>query len=329
MKNMKSHLTKHARRYLATALAIAVAVGSQVLPASAAITAVEVKLSNQNLNNASTEYGFKFTPSVATSIQEIWIQFSTTNGGSTKPTGMNTASPTLVTAPSFGTGWSVSGDANGLVKITAGSPQTVTAVEQTLKIGGITNSSSANQYYARVTSYSDAGSSAIENGDGAYLNQNSSVTVTAAVNEYLAFSLSTTAVNLGTLTPGTVASGTGDFTITTNGQSGYVVSAQGTSLTAGALNFPFVSDGTVTASTSASEYGLAVAGQTNITCGAGGVTCASGDFGIASQTSLVSKTGVSNTAGDTARVTYKANSSNIQGAGDYQSVVNYVASAKF
>jgi len=135
----------------------------------------------------------------------------------------------------------------------------------------------------------------------------------------LIFSVSTSSLSLGTITPSAISSNAHTMTVTTDLTRGYVITAQADGpFRSGANNIPFVADGLVTAGSA--EYGASFSG------GLG--SHPAGDISLASLTTVTSyNDNVS--SGDTTTATYKASASPATQAGSYASTTTYVATATF
>jgi hypothetical protein len=314
-------------------LALMLAVTGATAVMAGNMGAKKVVLSNQNNNtNGGTGVTDTFTINPATTgstIKCVKIVYATAQGGSTLPTGMVTTSASYNSAGSSGLGtmssWTNDATTNGTFKLTftTGSTPSNPVV---LRFTGITNPTSNGTYFASVATFgnTDCSTTPLDNDDVAFVIADSSVTVTATVNETLTFSLGSTSVGLGTLSTGSVSTGTGNMTVATNAANGYGINASGTTLTKGSDTVPFVTDGTpVTAGTAG--YGLRVT-----TCGSGATCSSTQDIGTGlttGVTDLMSRT--SPTTGDTHTVTYRASINAITPAGAYSSLVSYVAVGKF
>lgn len=135
----------------------------------------------------------------------------------------------------------------------------------------------------------------------------------------LVFSISTTSLDLGTITPSAVSSNSHTMTVATDLTRGYVITAQADGpFRSGANTIPFVADGTVTAGSA--EYGATFSG------GLG--SHPAGDISLASLTTVTSyNDNVS--GGDTTTAIYKASAGPATQSGTYSSTTTYVATATF
>lgn len=306
------------KRSAVLSMAFVLATVGAVTAYAAGLTNKKVTLGNENPSQ-STSYNFTFTAGSATTIKRVEIQFGTTQGGTTLPTGMTTTGASLASTSNLGSGgtWAGSFGTNGLLSIANAANTGTPAAGITANFNSITNSSSTGTYYARITSYDAAtGGTAIDQDDVAFPIANSSVNVTASVGETLSYSLSANSIALGTLNNASTSTGSHTMTVSTNAQGGYAITGQGNQLTAGSNTIPFTTDSAVT--TGQSEYGVAFSGATGHPAG---------DRDLTSSQTVASSSAPANAAQTTA--TYKASIAGTQAAGNYTSTVTYVATATF
>lgn len=318
------------RRYAALTLTALLVVGVTASQALAAgiFTARKVTLTNENPSATTVGYNFTLTAQNSTTVKRVEFQFGSTLGGSSLPSGMSTASAALNGAPTNlgGAGtWTIDNTSSGtgLIKINNSSNTGSPSANATVNFSGITNPSSAQTYYVRVSSYDTAssGGTLIDQSDIAFPIANSSVTVTAVVAETLSFSLSATSLTLSPnpMATGSVATGSHTMSIATNASAGWNISAlsSSTTLTKGTDTIPFITNGgTVTAGTP--NYGVAWSGASGHP---------SGDNNPSTIGTVASS--ASPTSGATTTATYKGAISATTPAGTYTSTVSYVATANF
>ena|GEM_PF-5677979 len=135
----------------------------------------------------------------------------------------------------------------------------------------------------------------------------------------LTFSVSTSSLNLGSITPSAVSSASHTMTVATDMTRGYVITAQADGLfRSGPNSIPFVADGTVTAGSA--EYGARFTGGLGVH--------PAGDIGLAPLTTVTTYT--DNVAGgDTTTATYRASAAPSTQPGSYASTTTYIATATF
>src|SRR6266403_2805135 len=226
-------------------------------PASAGqLTSRSVTVGNSKLS-ASTTYDFTFKPTIGTTIKTVTIQICTSPlaGTCTLVTGssMNTGSsfatgaPTSALFTSFAASTSAGAPAATYYQIHNSSGAAVTGgVSYTIRLNSIVNPSTANQqYYARITTYSDDASTTLPatqiDFGAAALSTGTELTVAANVQESLNFTVGATGscgsigggatINIGNtpladnvLQLGTATAGTSKMCVNTNASGGYVIS---------------------------------------------------------------------------------------------------------
>lgn len=219
--------------------------------AYSALTNAKLQINNSQAAATNVTYSFYFTTSVTTSIKQIGIKVCTQGGQwtdtCTVPTGFNPGTPTLSSDNIAGTGRTVSDpNASGeRMRIVVSTPATQSTQTMQLTFTGVTNPSTINSsFYVRVNTFSDTGSTTIDNGQAmAATLDTTSLSVSATVDPNLTFAIAgvtsggtvntattnitTTAstIPFGTLTVGAAKIGAHDITITTNAGSGFTVTA--------------------------------------------------------------------------------------------------------
>lgn len=313
------------------------------MAAAAQITSRSVTIGN-SVASASTSYSFNFMVPSATAIKSASFTACTTaSGACTTPTGFSIASSTLTSvSASIGTatGWTNN-------TATAGSLRIVNATNTTAPTGSTTNvnvtfanvanpSATNATYFFRMTTYSDsAWTTAIDIGNVA-TSTAGQVTVTASVDETLAFTLASSTVALSTLSTSTPASGTSTMSASTNAATGYNVTVNGTTLTSGTNTITAL--GSPTASTAGTkQFGLNLVANTTPTVGTNVTGTGSGiaatGYGTTNNFKFVSGDIVASAAVPTNNnaytISYLANIDTITNPGAYSTVLTYVATANF
>lgn len=135
----------------------------------------------------------------------------------------------------------------------------------------------------------------------------------------ISFSVTPNSVGLGTLTTGSVATGTTVFTTTSNASNGYMVTVvgDGQMRTASSNAIPDVADGAVTAG--AGEYGIGLTGTDRAFADDRSVTTVSRT--VASNAGTVTNSSVT--------VTFKAAISNAVAAGSYNQIATFICTGTF
>jgi hypothetical protein len=206
-------------------------------------------ISDSRASKTNVTYDFALTAQADTAIKQVDIYFCTTpSGDCTAPTDMNTGSPTMATS-------NISGDPKVITKIgglantirvTVTTPETQDPLAITMQFTGITNPSTENSsIYARVYSFSDTGTTRIDNATvAAGILTGSSIEVSAEIGP--TFSFTVTPVTVGTVNSaainvtdttantipfGVLSSGTAkiaahDLSVTTNANTGYQITVK-------------------------------------------------------------------------------------------------------
>lgn len=268
---MYKFISKKAVRVVAISLMIVVSIlpplsGLYIGNANAgALTVEKLQINNSQSGATNVTYGFFFTTSVTTAIKQIGIKFCTTAGAwddaCTVPTDFDPGTPTLASDNIAGTGRTVTDpNASGeRMRIVVGTPATQSTQAMFLNFTGVTNQSTADTtFFARITTFSDTGTTEIDSGQVAAATLTStSIAMTATVDPNFTFSVAgvasggtvngattniTTTANtipFGSLTALNSSIGAHDVTVTTNAGGGYTVTASNSATITG--NPPLVS----------------------------------------------------------------------------------------
>lgn len=311
-----------------------------------------------------TTYTFNFTTATASVIQSFQAQVCTTATGTcTTPTGLVTTSSTLNSVSGFPGTWTVNNATAGTLRATTSTAtSTAAGTGVTIQFGTVTNPTTPNQtFYVRLTDYSDtAWTTSIDSGITA-ASTAAQITVQAHVDEMLVFCVYTGAscgdggstVDLGTLSTATTGSGTSKMDAGTNAGTGYVITYTGNTLTSGSNTIPACSTGCSPA-VNTGQYGLNLMANTvstatptslgaDITPASNGTNYrgqvlagystggASPSFKYATGDSIANSGNATlgPTDSQTYTVSYIANITASQAAGDYVSTVTYIATATF
>jgi len=180
-----------------------------LIPTGQAATIVnrETKISDSRPSQTSVIYDFKGDHS-ATVVKCLRMQICTTATGTcTVPTGLTTTGGARNDAN--WSGWTVAnwtGDftTNGDIKYTYATGE-AGGTNYSFATSGITNPSSAGTYYAWINTYSDTTcATGVDSGVTAFAIV-SGVTVSATIAEYLTFTITDSAIGMGTWTAGSTA----------------------------------------------------------------------------------------------------------------------------
>lgn len=213
------------------------------------LTPAKVIISDSRAGNAGTTYSFAFTTTVTTSIKQLNVVFCTTASGScTTPTGIDTTGATRDSDNLAGTGRTDDFTGNGTLSTVVTTPAAQATQAVTLSYSGLTNPTTTNStFFARITSYSDTGSTVIDSASVAFaILTSTSIAVSASVDSTFTFSVaavntgsvngasiditSTTAntIPFGTLSTGVPKIAAHDLSVVSNSNNGYTVTVKAT-----------------------------------------------------------------------------------------------------
>jgi hypothetical protein len=210
-------------------------------------TPAKVTISDSRASNAAATYAFAYTTSVTTSIKQFDVVFCTTaSGACSTPTGMTTTGATRAIDNVAGTGRTDDFTGNGTLSTVVTTPASQATQAVTVSYTGITNPSTTDStFFARITTYSDTGSTVIDSASVAFaILTTTSIAVTASVASTFTFSVAavtTGSVNgatvdvtgstansipFGTLSTATPKIAAHDLTVTTNATNGYTITVK-------------------------------------------------------------------------------------------------------
>jgi hypothetical protein len=205
----------------------------------------KLTINNSQAGASGVTYTLNYTATASTAIQRITIQFcQTASGTCTTPSGMTTTGAAGRSTNINGTSPSDTFGGNGTLR-TDFTAVTQSPLTVNYSVTNITNPSTINNTsYARITSYSDAGVTAIDSTTVAFaVLDTTSIAVSATVDPNLTFSITQAVtgsvngdtINVSSTTPNSIPFGTlntttasvsaHDITVTTNAGSGYTVTA--------------------------------------------------------------------------------------------------------
>lgn len=215
-----------------------------------ALSPAKLMINNSQAGATGVTYQFRFTTSVTTSIKQLNVLFcNAASGACVAPTGLVNTGAAIAIDNIAGTGRTNTFTGNGTLSTVITTPAAQSTQAVLIDYTGITNPTTINTtYYARITTYSDTGSTVIDTATVAFaVLDTTSIAVTAAVDPTLTFSIAgvtgngvatvntavtttgvtTTAstIPFGTLVAATPKIAAQDITITTNASSGYTVTA--------------------------------------------------------------------------------------------------------
>ncbi|HSI20506.1 MAG TPA: hypothetical protein VLA04_02225 [Verrucomicrobiae bacterium] len=215
---------------------------------AASLTAISDTLSSTTATETGVTHTVAFTTASTDLLKRIYVRFSTTQGGTTRPSGLSLQNATLGTVGNLGSDWTLSTSfyASGILFIERPTAASVPSGSlASIEFNNITNSAIDNceaasdtlldTCHVRITTYSDDGTTSVDSGDTTY---------TVREDPFLTFqvedvssgqthngvtsniSSSSTGLSFGRIPLQTVRYGTHKLTITTNAPRGYTVYAK-------------------------------------------------------------------------------------------------------
>ncbi|MBI3577184.1 hypothetical protein HY086_04060 [Candidatus Gottesmanbacteria bacterium] len=210
-------------------------------------TSAKVTISDSRAGQTSVTDDFAFTTTLTTSIKQVDIQMCTTASGTcTAPTGFSSGTPTLASDNLAGTDRTTTAPTANAFRVVVTTPATQSTQAVTMSFTGTTNPTTTNTtYYARITTYSDTGTTQIDTATIAFaILTSTSIAVTASVDPTLTFTVSAvtsggtvngattnvtdtaTTIPFGTLSSGSTKIAAHDLAVTTNALLGYTVTVK-------------------------------------------------------------------------------------------------------
>lgn len=293
-----------------------------------------------SLASASTTYSFTFTAAQATTIKSVgFAACATASGACTPATGFSASSSTLASSSNLGSGgtWTVNTSTSGQLRMMNTGNTGAPSAGITANFASVTNPSATNStFFMRITTYSnDDWTGAIDTGTVASSTAGQ-ITVAAAVDETLTFTLASATVDLGTLSKVSTGTGTSTMTVGTNANTGYSVSYSGVTLTSGSNTITAMAGGA--SAMNSKQFGINL--KVNATPSVGSNVTGTGS-GTASTGYDIADSFKFNVAGDVVAsaaassndniftTSYIANIDSSTAPGAYTTVLTYVATANF
>jgi len=294
-----------------------------------------------SLASASTTYNFTFTAAQATTIQSVSFAACTTASGACTPApGFSASSSTLAAATNLGSGgtWTVDTGTAGELRMLNASNTGSPSAGITANFASVTNPSATNStFFMRIATFSGSDwTGAIDTGVVASSTAGQ-ITVAAAVDETLTFTLASASVNLGTLTKVSTGTGTSSMTVGTNAESGYTVAYSGDTLTSGVHEITAMGAAT-TSTMNSKQFGINLMANTTPSVGTDVTGTGSGapetDYDTADTFKFNTSGDVVASAGGSTNdnvftTSYIANIDSSTAPGAYTTVITYVATANF
>lgn len=212
-------------------------------------TPAKLTISDSRAGNTGTTYAFAYTTTVTTSIKQVNVVFCTTaSGACTTPTGIDTTGATRDSDNLAGTGRTDDFTGNGTLSTVVTTPAAQATQAVTVSYSGITNPTTTNStFFARVTSYSDTGSTVIDTASVAFaILTTTSIAVSASVDSTFTFSVAAvntgsvngatidvttstaTTIPFGTLSSGVPKIAAHDLSVVSNSKNGYTITVKAT-----------------------------------------------------------------------------------------------------
>lgn len=193
----------------------------QNVTAAGSFTSARVQLSDSQPSATSVTYSFGFTTSVTTDIKQLNIQICTTASGTCNaPSGFDAGTPTIGSDNIAGTGRTVSKPSANEFKVVVTTPAAQATQAVTISFSGVTNPDSQSTFYARITTYSDTGTTIIDGPTAIGFATTNGITASVTVDPSLTFTVNTVAsgqsVNSATTTVATTATTIPFGTVTTS-----------------------------------------------------------------------------------------------------------------
>lgn len=177
----------------------------QIKVNAGSFTNAKVTISDSRASQSNIQYDFALTSSVNTAIKQWVVEFCTSASGScTVPTGMVTTGATRSSDNISGSGRGDTFNSNGTLTTVVTTEQTQNPAALTISYTGITNPSTTNTtYFARVTTYSDQGTTIIDQITVAFaILTSSSLSVSAEIGNNFTYTI--TPVTTGTVNGATI-----------------------------------------------------------------------------------------------------------------------------
>ncbi len=325
---------------------------------AAPIMGRSVTLSNSVGDASNVTYTLNTTialPTTGTAVKSAEIKFCTTpTGACTKPAGFANAASTLASQPTglgAAAGWTVNTATDGSLRIVNAANATNPTGNVAIIWNGVHNPTANNTtFYGIITTFSDSSwITSIDTGSVA-LSTSAQIQVALTVNETLTFCTGTSItgencgtiagslVNLGNASTTSTATGTSVMAASTNGNNGYTITVNGTTLTSGSNTITAIAAGG-TSAIGAKQFGINIYNGANTTPVVGaartgtGTGAASANYGTLNNFRFATGETVASVAGptnaNTFTIGYIANIDGITPAGAYTTNLTYIATANY
>lgn len=302
--------------------------------------------------SVTTQYRFGLDIVTAAPIGSMRIQFCSNNPvvetPCTAPEGFDVSNASL--ASQFGVvGYSIHPSTTSNVLVLSRTSFMVTPIKARYELDGVLNPSADGSYYARMETFTsdDATGSHIDFGSVAF-SINRGVSITTTVPPFLLFCMGGTIagvdcdtasgqyVQFGELATTETRTGSTQMVAATNGDGGYVISANGTTMLSGTNSIPALTISDVSRP-GTSQFGINLRNNSDPDVGAdpsgAGIGMPTANYGVANRYRFVPGEVVASISGpDDFRkytVSYVVNIAKDQAPGVYVSTITYICNATF
>ncbi len=276
-----------------------------------------------------------------TAVKSVEVKFcSAPSGTCNLPSGFANNLSTLASQPTgLGavSGWTVSTSTPGSLRILNAANVTNPSGSVAITWNLVHNPTAANvTFYGVITTFSDSAWTTAIDSDGIAVSTAGQITVNAAIDETLTFTLATATVALGTLSTSTTGASTSSMTASTNAATGYSITYSGNTLTSGTNTITPMATATGSVQNS-KQFGINLMANgtpsvgTNTT-GTGTATPYTG-YGAANTFKFLTGDTIASvnipSNSNTFTTSYIANIDALTAGGNYSTVITYVITANF
>ncbi len=335
-------------------------VGAVIAPLSFAEPTHAAQITGRDVTLSSSvggDTGVTYTLSTdalptSTAVQSLKIQFCVSIDSCGSLSGFSSSSSTLSSQPTglgAGAGWTVDTTVANELRIANAANVTAPSGAVSVTWDGVDNPTATNTtFYGIITTYSDsAWTTAIDSGSVA-LSTSESIQVALTIDETLTFctgtsitgencgTVSGTTVDLGSGSPSGTSTGTSVFAVSTNANTGYNVTVNGTTLTSGSDTIDALTSN-AGSSVGTEQFGINLVSNSTPSVGSAatgsGTGAAETNYDTADSFRFTDGEQVASAAAATNAnaftVSYIANVAGVTEPGSYTTNLNYIATANF
>lgn len=345
MLNVQS-FRKHLAHILVFGMIVAILV--PISASAAQLTGRKVTLGSSAASSTTT-HRYDFTIPASANLGSMTFTYCTTaSGACSAPAGLNVDGVTI-DAQSGATGFSVDATTttSSVVGITRSAASASGAVSYTF--GSAVNPNTANQtFYIRIQTYNNANFTGAQDDGTVAASTASQIQLNITMPESLVFCVGTSitgtdcgtvsgsTINFSEASPTATRSGTSVMAASTNGQSGYAVTINGTTLTSGGNTITALAAQTAS-STGTEQFGLNLRDNAAPDVGANpsgtGIGTYAANYGTVDQYRFVTGDTVASSTGSTNAnaftASYIVNVGGATEAGNYSATMTYICTATF